>query len=348
MSAYKKLNSQDAFVSTYVAKKNWIITGSSFADHNIQAFGALSGSSVIDNVLELSIYGPLDSLITGQGVQRQELVHRSLKQLYYSDYNNTNGSLLNDNYYKEAIKGTSVLSAASSSLKLFDHYEQSSLTPVQGTNGDASGSRYLNQFAMVYSLPRDIIGTHIEPNTFKMFPASNVAIENAIGLYTATNYAVADYFKEVDGWEGYLGGLSAIVDDGEGNLKLLTGAVTRNVGNIFYSHGIIVLTELDVAYYFRSRPGINTVAYKSNQPIYTYNYHVKVSDYELNHTLNPSALTGTDNRLKDNVSGSSFQPYITSVGLYNDGNELIAVGKLSQPLTKPADTELTIQVKLDI
>ncbi len=59
-------------------------------------------------------------------------------------------------------------------------------------------------------------------------------------------------------------------------------------------------------------------------------------------------MTGTDNRLKDNVSGSSFQPYITSVGLYNDGNELIAVGKLSQPLTKPADTELTIQVKLDI
>ena len=59
-------------------------------------------------------------------------------------------------------------------------------------------------------------------------------------------------------------------------------------------------------------------------------------------------MTDSDNKLKDNVSGSSFQPYITSVGLYNDTNELIAVGKLSQPLVKPAETELTVQVKLDI
>ena len=348
MSAYKKLNSQDAFVSTYVAKKNWTISGSSFADHYIQIFAAQSSSQQIVNIEEYGSYGADESSIYGQGAQTEVLVYKSLNQLYYNDYNNTNGSLLEDNYYKEAIKGTSVISAPSASLKLFDHYEQSSLTPVQGAEGDISGSRYLTDFAMVYSLPRDIIGTHIEPNTFKMFPASNQRIENSIGLYSADNYAVIDYFKEVGSWEGYLGGLSAIVDDGEGNLKLLTGAVTRNIGNIFYSHGIIVITELDVANYFRSRPSINTLAYKSNQPIYTYNYHVKVSDYELNHTLNPSALTGSDNRLKDNVSGSSFQPYITSVGLYNDGNELIAVGKLSQPLIKPADTELTIQVKLDI
>jgi hypothetical protein len=50
----------------------------------------------------------------------------------------------------------------------------------------------------------------------------------------------------------------------------------------------------------------------------------------------------------NNVTGSDFHPYITSVGLYNDSNELIAVGKLGQPLPKPADTELTIQVKLDV
>jgi hypothetical protein len=52
--------------------------------------------------------------------------------------------------------------------------------------------------------------------------------------------------------------------------------------------------------------------------------------------------------LAANVTGSDFQPYITAVGLYNEANELIAVGKMSQPLPKSAQTEMTIQIKLDI
>ena len=50
----------------------------------------------------------------------------------------------------------------------------------------------------------------------------------------------------------------------------------------------------------------------------------------------------------DNITGSAFQPYITTVGLYNDANELIAVGKMAQPVPKPANTEMTIIVKIDI
>ena len=103
------------------------------------------------------------------------------------------------------------------------------------------------------------------------------------------------------------------------------------------------------------------ISFKSNLPIYTKTYSIKVSDYEFNHTLNPSAQTGNtvlnysgskylqpSGIYSNNVTGSDFQPYITTVGLYNDSNELIAVGKLAQPLPKPAGTELTIQVKLDV
>jgi len=39
--------------------------------------------------------------------------------------------------------------------------------------------------------------------------------------------------------------------------------------------------------------------------------------------------------------------YITTVGLYNDANELLAVAKLSQPLTKDFTKEALIKVKLD-
>ena len=54
MSAYKKLKSQDSFVTTYVAKKNWYLSGSiiDLASFGIQALYALSGS---EEVAELSV-----------------------------------------------------------------------------------------------------------------------------------------------------------------------------------------------------------------------------------------------------------------------------------------------------
>ena len=75
---------------------------------------------------------------------------------------------------------------------------------------------------------------------------------------------------------------------------------------------------------------------------------MRLSDYEFNFTQNPSALTGSNNSLKNEFTGSYFQPYITTVGLYNDSNELIAVAKLSKPLPKSKNTETAIQIKLDI
>jgi len=65
------------------------------------------------------------------------------------------------------------------------------------------------------------------------------------------------------------------------------------------------------------------------------------------HLTNITTTTQTG-ILKNNVTGSAFQPYITTVGLYNDANELIAVGKMGQPVPKSANTEMTIVVKIDI
>ena len=88
--------------------------------------------------------------------------------------------------------------------------------------------------------------------------------------------------------------------------------------------------------------------WKSNQPIYTYNVHCKVKDSELNHTYNQSALTGSFGQKADNISGSNFTPYITTVGMYNDSNELIAVAKTNHPIQKTQNTDMTFVVKIDI
>ena len=54
-----------------------------------------------------------------------------------------------------------------------------------------------------------------------------------------------------------------------------------------------------------------------------------------------------DGTLADNVTGSAFTPYVTTIGLYNDANELLVVGKLATPYPIPPNTDITFVVKWD-
>jgi hypothetical protein len=54
-----------------------------------------------------------------------------------------------------------------------------------------------------------------------------------------------------------------------------------------------------------------------------------------------------DGAIADNVTGSSYHPYATTVGLYNESNELLVVGKLATPYPIPANTDMTFIVKWD-
>ena len=68
----------------------------------------------------------------------------------------------------------------------------------------------------------------------------------------------------------------------------------------------------------------------------------------MNFTYNPSAVTGSDGVVASNVTGSAFSPYITTVGLYNDANQLVAVAKTGRPVPKPVNTDMTLVVKIDL
>jgi hypothetical protein len=57
-------------------------------------------------------------------------------------------------------------------------------------------------------------------------------------------------------------------------------------------------------------------------------------------------VSGSKIRVK-NIASDNPVAYVTTVGLYNSQNELLAVAKLSEPLKKSVDNELTIRVRLD-
>lgn len=72
----------------------------------------------------------------------------------------------------------------------------------------------------------------------------------------------------------------------------------------------------------------------------------RVRNSEFNYSNNPSYITGSgDLRISSMVNAP--QSYITTVGMYNDNNELLAVAKLSRPLLKDFTKEALIRIKLD-
>lgn len=73
---------------------------------------------------------------------------------------------------------------------------------------------------------------------------------------------------------------------------------------------------------------------------------VRVRNSEFNYSTNPSNITGSG-ELLHNVMINSPQAYITTVGLYNDNNDLLGVAKLSRPLLKDFTKEALIRIKLD-
>jgi len=75
-------------------------------------------------------------------------------------------------------------------------------------------------------------------------------------------------------------------------------------------------------------------------------YFCRASSTKFNYSSNPTYTTGSKIRVK-NVASDTPMSYITTVGLYNSNNELLAVAKLSEPLKKDPSNEITLRVRLD-
>lgn len=73
---------------------------------------------------------------------------------------------------------------------------------------------------------------------------------------------------------------------------------------------------------------------------------VRARNNEFNYSVNPSLLTGSGELRFSNMIESP-QSFVTTVGLYNDNNDLLAVAKLSRPLLKDFTKESLIRIKLD-
>ena len=84
---------------------------------------------------------------------------------------------------------------------------------------------------------------------------------------------------------------------------------------------------------------------RRTENVSTQHFFVRATNREFNYSNNPT-YTNTDGTFVETTFETDPQTFITTVGLLNDSNELIAVAKTSQPINKSFDKEVLIKVKL--
>lgn len=352
MAAYKQFNSQDIIISPLELTKGFTyLGGGTLATASV----AISSSAQYTSSDYYSIERYLGNKFNTTGSTGYNFkitsseVYNSIQQLYYTNYlSSSNGDVQNMNTASFAVDGTIEGLVGSNA---YINYDQTDLNPYKYFPTSSYEALTLNQNGSVYgkaiygidkynvsvfeptiavmSIPKQLYGDQIQPKSLKITTESG------------------SYF-----------------DDGEGRLKRQNNFNSSSiyVGNVIYPHGMIIFTggskkevtgefsKYGTAEYGDDTYGgrlvgandINnfafgnniTCSFSSSFDIFETQYKCTISEDEFNFSQNPSIISGSKNTgvYLNFATSSFFSPYATTVGMYNGANELLAVGKLAQPL----------------
>ena len=363
MAAYKTLNSQDIIVSPLEVTKAFAFSGSGLTttDVNIQRY---TGNKF--NTTSSATYDPVKkSFSTGSNQYSQSQVYFSIEQLYYRNYlSGSDGevqpvnrpSFQPDGVILGKNDGNNYYNYPQTDLNPQKYWPTSSYTTTVGlaeygnpssSYGEAIyGKATINASMAVMSIPKAMFGDYIQPKSLKI------------------NADSGSYY-----------------DDGEGVLMRTSPSASGPipVGNVIYEHGMVVFTggdrqtatgeqtlygtsefgDPDSIYGGRTIGLLDienfattsniTCSFSSSFTIYETQYKCTINEDEFNYSLNPTTISGSSNdgTVYNFVTSSYFSPFVTTVGMYNNDNELLAVGKLAQPLPTSRTTDTTILVNID-
>jgi hypothetical protein len=156
--------------------------------------------------------------------------------------------------------------------------------------------------------------------------------------------------------------------DAEATVVSTTGSNGQGFGLFYPDQGLMILNPSAIASIVGTEltPSLSTSAEQKNhvklfnaiksgsdfdarrtENVSTAHYFVRATNREFNFSNNPTFATGSDGSFTESTFERDPKTFITTVGLYNDANEMIAVAKTSQPIPKSFDKEVLIKVKLD-
>ena len=325
MGAFKKFLSSDLIVTPFEVNKSFSFTGAA----------AFTGSDVgIDRFLGKNILN--DFFTSGSNpqtgeIQRldQELVYNSTKQLYYTNYQSSSfGDEPTLPFIVPGLDETGdVRIGSASSAGRFENYLQTTLRTEHYFPTES------NAVIGVISIPTKLYGERIQPGTFSISAESgSITDDGNGGLYQGDDYVGNIIYQH---------GLAILTNDSAGVGSSLYGVGIYGTASYGTGEGTGLIDNIITS--------SNAVcSFSSSYTLFETQYKCTVDSNEFSFTLNPTVISGsTDGTVYDFVTGSYFDPYVTTVGLYNEAQDLIAVAKLGKPLPLNSTTDTNIIINID-
>jgi hypothetical protein len=252
---------------------------------------------------------------------------------------------------------------------LVGHDETGSIRPFDHLGEITSSTTNKFQTAIIVPFARLLVKDEIEKGTFSMTagfgtyatPFSDLITFQDLGATTAykNNSPAGEYGLLYTGstvtakgdpvglvyYQAGLAILEASSSAGGYNFFTLSG-VDEFIGTgITYEQSFVSGTIDQLAAAFNRR--IQNVSFNNTTELNSTIYFCRANNKEFNYSSNPTYLSASEIVVKNGDHDHDPVSYVTTVGLYDDDNELLATAKLSEPLQKSPTTELTIRVRLD-
>lgn len=319
MSAFKKLLASDIIVSPFEVNKGFTFEGASI----------LTAPDVgIDRYIGENLQGTFHMSEDTTGnitTEYKRLIYNSAKELYYS--NTVNTASIRSIFPGSDTAGD-VFVGPPNSAGRYENYLQTTLTVERLFPTGA------NAIVGVISIPSRLYGDRIQPGSFVFAAESGSVYDDGNGTL---------FFSLDDGYAGniiYQHGLVILTKDNETVTGGLYGAGTYGTST-YAADGKPFIENLMLSTNI-------TCSFSSSYTLFETQYKCTIDTSEFNFSHNPSLISGsTDGTIYDFATGSYFNPYLTTVGLYNEAQDLIAVGKLAKPLPTNNTTDLTILINID-
>ena len=218
-----------------------------------------------------------------------------------------------------------------------------------------SGGRGINFYAL--SLNRKYYKHGVDINTFKLKISRNTAIDQYPVIMTASNTKIntelgeAHYIKISDGSIKTSGGsIYGVIIPSIGLIllnaipaitpnKAFTNSYEEQIKGFIFGEKSFAFNNNDRTRYLHS------IEFESQEHIVYKQVFIRALNDQFNHTENPSYFNNK-NEIKNPYFINNPTTYITSIGLYNNNEDLLAIAKLKKPIKKSTIDEALIRIKL--
>ena len=295
----------------------------------------LSSSANVQNADKINIYNQMAQMLVGHDQTG------SIRE-FDQDGNLSGGAKLTECFFINAAR-----------LLQKDEIKKGSFSLKLGVSGSFASGGVDTEFDSLITLTDTGAATSYKVNS----PAGEYAILYATGATTpGTTKAGLLYYqagvavltasvlmgKSTDAASAFISG--GLGDGNAGEIGVLPGGGVKDPGltTIEALKTVSISGSCDA---LRNR--LYDLSFNNTTELNSTIYFARAGHNEFNYSSNPSYINNTSQIRVKNSSLDQPVSYITTIGLYSADNELLATAKVSEPLKKTPDTELTLRVRLD-